>query len=631
MSGFEAIRAALSEMVEESTRRGERSAQREGVRELWTYDTETDGFHNCEDPACLKCGGLGRVPKPFLHGVYNGEREEYEEFESVEALVEFVQNRRALFYAHNGGKFDYHPLRAHMNTDEPLMLINGRISKFRIGRAEFRDSLNIFPNTRLADFGVKNEIDYAKMEPGVRDDPNIRAEISSYMRQDCRGLWEQVDRYRRDYGKGLTQAGTSMKYWEKHHHAAKAPRQTKAQFEQCRPYYYGGRVQCFEAGVATTQFKVADINSAYPRAMLERHPLSPLPVRSTRLPRGDVSLQTALIKLRCTARGCFPWRDPQTGELFFPEDEGGHRNRLRQYHITGWELLAALERDAVSNIHIEEVLSFDHTVSFKEYIEHHYQARMEAAARGDLAGKIFGKYFMNSLYGKFGADPSNYAEYVIATSDTYEAWKERGYVESHGWGPGRYLMERKPTEAQLADIQSKWRYYNVATAASITGYVRAFLFKAISTCGGAIYCDTDSIAARDLGPLEYGERLGQWKDEGTFDRYAIAGKKLYAFHQEGRSEEYDPKEKSPSWKIASKGVAFHASPAAPRTIADLACGQTVLHRPDVPTFSVTRQQPVFINRSIRSTAKDIRRAPEPYGETDTDLVLERIAPHIYLA
>jgi hypothetical protein len=582
-----------------------------GPRRMWTYDTETDPFHHCDNILCPKCWGLGRIPKPFLHGVYSGADEQYEEFETIEDLVKFVEQQRGLFYAHNGGRFDYHPLRPYMNTDESVMLISGRIARFRIGNSEFRDSLNIFPNTRLADFGVKNEIDYAKMEPETRIIPAVKKEISLYMRQDCKGLWDQVDRYRREYGKSLTQAGASMKYWEKKHWHDKAPRQSKAQFDRCRPFYYGGRVQCFESGVVNTAFKVADINSAYPRAMLEEHPISPVASPSRHLPRADAQIRTCLIKLRATAKGCFPWRD-ETGELYFPDDTttGTPTKRgLRQYHITGWEFLAALECDAVSNIFIEEVLTFAKVTSFKDYIEHHYNARMIAADSGDLAGKIFGKYFMNSLYGKFGADPENYAEYVIASEDTIAVWKSRGYQQYQAWGEGKWLMERKPSPEDLQNIESRWRYYNVATSASITGFVRAHLFRSIQRCSGVIYCDTDSIAARDVSRLEMGKELGLFKDEGSFDRYAIAGKKLYAFHQAGRPDAYDPEEKNPSWKIASKGVAFHKMKDGPDRIALLARGGDVLYRPEVPTYSVSRPTPIFINRSICRTAKDIRHAP----------------------
>lgn len=579
-------------------------------RQLGTYDSETDGFHNCQDVHCEKCHGMGRVPKPFLHGLYIGETDEYIEFETIETLIAYVQERPLLLYAHNGGKFDYHPLRPYMNTDEPIRLINGRIAEFRIGEATFRDSLNIFPNTKLSDFGVKSEIDYSKMEPGVRDIPAVRREISLYLRQDCVGLYEQVLRFKNEYGSrngvSLTQAGTMMKLWERKYYGQKAPRQTRTQFKRCQPFYYGGRVQCFESGTRTTSFKVADLNSAYPRAMLEKHPISPDCSESRHLPRTDDAIRTCLIQLRCTARGCFPWRDEETRDLYFPDDEAGPRARMRRYHITGWEFLAALETDAVKNIQIERVMTFAQTVSFSDYILPAYEARKKAKDEGDKAGAIFRKYEMNGLYGKFGADPANYAEYVIATEDTLLQWKQRGYEEYQEWSEGKWLMAREPSELELEDLTSRWRYYNVATAASITGYVRAQLFRAIYAASGVIYCDTDSIAARDMGRIEYGDELGQWKDEGEYDRYAIAGKKLYAFHLAGREEAYAPDEKKPSWKVASKGVNFAAMVSGPEIIAKLAAGETFTHVPQVPTYSIVRQEPLFVKRSITRTAKDIR-------------------------
>lgn len=596
------------------------------TRDVLTYDTETDPFHNCSEATCEKCHGGGRVPQPFLHGLYNGRDQQYDEFESVEAVVAHLAARKAVVYAHNGGKFDYHPLRDHINSDEPVMVINGRLARFRIGECEFRDSLNIFPNTRLADFGVKNEIDYELMEPTRRTDPNVRAQISSYLRQDCVGLWEMVDRYRGKYGKSLTQATASMKYWEKMTEL-EAPRQTRTQYERYKPYYYGGRVQCFESGVSITDFSVADINSAYPFAMLRDHIFSPQAILDRHLPPAP-EIYKCLIKLDCTSRGAFPWRDPETGELFFPDDEAGHRNRMRTYTITGWEFLTALELDAVANIHIRQVHTFPKSINFKDYIEFFYNQRMEAAAKGDTAGKIFGKYFMNSLYGKFGANCANYAEYLISRPDTaeFQDWLAKGYTRYKPWGE-RWLLERKPTLEQLDDITGKWRFYNVATAASVTGFVRAFLFRALSATSGAVYCDTDSIAARDTSALEFGDHLGQWKNEGRFDRYAIAGKKLYAFHQDGREDAYDPKcEKNPSWKIASKGVNLGGCAAAPEIITQIAQGYGPLLKdgayrslPQSPTYSVTREVPVFIARDLKATAKDMSAAPDVGIDPKKDL------------
>jgi len=569
-------------------------------RIVWTVDAETDPFLR------------GRVPQPFIWGAYCGEneqgQEEYYEFATVAQLVEFFRYKSVVVYAHNGGKFDYHYLRDELNSDEPIMVISGRLAKFKIGECEFRDSLNIFPNTRLEDFGGKIKIDYSKFEADKRSDPNILAEIKRYLKQDCVLLWDTVARYRREYGTALTQAGASMRYWEK---MAKtdAPRQTKAQHDRYKPHYYGGRVQCFESGNLSTTFSVADINSAYPEGMLWKHPICPEAQILSTLPPMDKIAQ-CLITLDATSRGALPWRDPETSELFFPDDEHGNRKRLRTYKITGWEFLAGLELNAIEVNRIRQVHYFPQTISFRDYIEHFYNLREEARLRKDIAGRTFGKYFMCGLYGKFGANPENYAEYVIATDESRAEWHAKGYRDYKPWGD-RFLLERKPLEDELNDLNGKWRFYNVATAASVTGYVRANLFRALSASAGAIYCDTDSIAARDVGKLAFGTKLGQWKHEGTFDRYSIAGKKLYAFHHAGAAEEYDPDEKdNPTWKVASKGVNFGKLADGPSRISAIAAGGEINHEPEVPTYSIIRSAPVFIGRTIRHTAKDIRIAPE---------------------
>lgn len=547
----------------------------------------------------------GRVPKDFIWGAYNGDSDDYAELPDAHSVARFFERRKATVYAHNGGKFDYHYLRDEINADEPVMVINGRLAKFKIGECEFRDSLNIFPNTRLKDFGIKDEIDYELMEPERRNDPNVRAEISRYLKQDCVGLWDMVARYRKDYGKKLTQAGASMKWWEKHHFKDDAPRQTRRQHEMYRKYYNGGRVQCFTTGVEHCDFKVADINSAYPFAMLQGHPIECEGETRVRLPP-DSMLPHTLITLEGTSRGALPWRDPSNNELYFPDDEGGNRQRRRTYHVTGWEFQTALELGALDVHKIIECHVFWKRVDFKDYIHHFYELREQARLNGDVAGRIFGKYFMNSLYGKFGANPDHYKEYLIATVDSFAKHKAAGYTEYKPFGNERTLMTRELPDAQK-------RFYNVATAASVTGYVRAYLFRALSRSSGPLYCDTDSIAARNTHGLDYGSQLGQWKHEGLFDRYAIAGKKLYAFHSAGADERFDPTapEKEHTWKIAAKGVKINDNASAPELISDLARGKEVKVISQSPCYTITRTDPVFIHRKVRKTFKDVSIAPEP--------------------
>lgn len=589
-------------------------------RTFWTLDCETDPFKS------------KRFPQPFIFGAYEGDSGEYVEFPDASGVVEFFQNRKTTVYAHNGGKFDYHYLREHINSDEPLLVINGRLAKFKIGECEFRDSLNLFPNTKLKQFGNKLEIDYKLLEPGVRNDPNVMAEIKRYLRQDCVGLWEVIRRYWDEYGKSLTQAGASLRVWQKMS-GMTAPRQTKAQHDRYKKYYYGGRVQCFAQGIHRGEFQVADINSAYPRAMLDHHPFSPEGILEDQLPP-DSKLHTCLVTLDCTSAGALPWKDERTGELYFPDDEAGNRNRVRRYHVTGYELASAFELSALSNVKIKEVHRFPLTVEFNNYINHFYDIRERARLNNDIAGRIFGKYFMNSLYGKFGSDPENYAEYVIATDDSIKKWIDAGYHRIKPWRD-RHLMCRKPLEEELNDSQGKWKYYNVATAASVTGYVRAFLFKALSTCSGVLYCDTDSISARDTGALDFGTKLGQWKNEGSYDYAAIAGKKLYAKHRSGFAWDYNPDEedeKLQTWKIACKGVNFRKGMkldgrfySGPELITKIAEGEKIEYEPESPTFSLFRDVPdvsdlperyaelsekSFISRDVRRTAKDMSIAPE---------------------
>mgnify|MGYP006268407477 CR=1 FL=1 len=526
-----------------------------------TIDCETDPFKE------------GRIPAPFIWGCYNGETEEYLEFDSTGEMVKYLERQSVIVLAHNGGRFDYHYLKDYINSDQPVMVIAGRMAKFYIGCAEFRDSMNILP-VPLAAF-QKTEFDYAKLEPDVRH--LHMDEIRMYLKSDCVNLWNFIDRYYKDYGRTLTQAGASMKYWKKKFKPEFTP-QSMAQSLLYRPYYYGGRVECFKTGHAMQDFQVIDINSAYPFAMLSNHPIAPVGSLSDRLPPGDMMTQ-CFIRLDAVARGCFPYREEGDMKLSFPNDD-----RIREYHITGWELLAAFECDAVDIIRIKDVHYFQISLNFTEYVHHFYEQRKIAKANKDKAGDIFAKLFLNSLYGKFASDPEKYSEYLIASDDTLAKWcgEPHGYKVIQPWGE-RHLMARPLPE-------TKHRYYNVATAASITGFVRAHLFKALHQCDTPLYCDTDSIAAVNTGNVPMGDELGQFKHELTCDEYAIAGKKLYAFH--GRKNQ----DAAPEWKIASKGVRLNHE-----QIITVAKGGKIRYAPEVPTYSIHKSQPTFIEREIIST------------------------------
>lgn len=541
--------------------------------EIWALDCETDPFKKGRDN-----------PQPFLWGAYCRANNHYETFGFGRQVLDFFSERRCCVYAHNGGRFDFHYLRDGFESEQQILIINGRISKFRVGKAEFRDSFSLLPIPLGA--YQKEKVDYALFEPEVRDLPENKSMIERYLKSDCVNLSELLWEFASRFGRPLTQAGCAMAYYIRNYRGGVKPRQTSAQFEKYKPYFFGGRVECFKAGYGVLDFKVVDKNSAYPDAMCREHPLDPVAIAVTDIPS---AIEQCLISLTGISEGALPYREP-SGTLSFPRDR-----EERVYHCTGWELKKALEMKLIKINKIMEVHYFAKTQNFKGYIDHFYKERIAAKARGDKAGDLFAKLFMNSCYGKFASDPSKYHDYMIIHPDRLEAMSEHGWQAYKPWGDGRWLCQRRQP------VERHW-YYNIATAASITGYVRAGLLDDLNAASGLLYCDTDSVAAVDVDRLALGPKLGEWKLELECDEYAITGKKTYAFRsafdQTWNAKENVYEYPKGAYKIACKGVDLNAA-----DIIRASKGETVLYEPDVPTYSITRPRPVLINRTVSLTAR----------------------------
>lgn len=562
---------------------------RKGQAVRWAVcDCETDPFK------------VGRVEiAPFLWGFYDGE--EYREFETTESFVMFAREFDGIIYAHNGGKFDWHFLLPHVDPLQEVMIIGGRLAKIKMGLAELRDSYNILPVPLAA--WAKDDMDYAIMERDQRHKPKNWQKIRAYLKSDCTNLYDMVRAFLGEFGLHLTLAGASMAVWEKIGDR-KAPRSTAEFYESMHAYYFGGRVECFRTGLEDCRFSVADINSAYPRAMLEAHPidlsftvlrnnLSPASVQKWIDARGPGLVFVSLVGV---SRGAFPWRG-EDGTLYFPNDD-----TPREYHVTGWEYVAGLETGTVDVRKITEVRAFATAVRFDDYILPFYERRKEAKRTGDKAGDLLSKLMMNANYGKWASNPAEYESFVNVPArfagmlgaipkrargtlgeEKTEARDLSQYAFAGLLGPWALGSQPLPEERQ--------RYYNVATAASITGWVRAYLWRTLCRCTGAIYCDTDSIAAEAFGEgVPFGAALGEWKDEGTFDRFAVGGRKMYAFRKADGSGE---------WKTASKGVRLK-----PAELERIAAGEAVEYLAEKPTFSV-HHEPRLVNRHIKMTRRDV--------------------------
>jgi hypothetical protein len=536
--------------------------------ELWVIDCETDPFEK----------GLAN-PQPFIWGAYcfaGDAAGRYETFGDWSLVVLFFQERRACCYAHNGGKFDFHYMRAGFESESPVLVINGRIAKFRIGLCEFRDSFSLLP-IALARY-QKTQVDYAIFKLPFRNEPANWVTICDYLKSDCINLATILARFFADYGRPLTLAGCALNIWVRRYNDGVKPRQTAAQFERYKPFYYGGRVECFASGWKETDFTVIDKNSAYPDAMLNEHPATP---EGTWLSDIPSEIEQCLVCCEAVSDGALPFRG-EDHSLSFPRDR-----ETRVYWVTGWELKAGLELGLVKIKRVLEVHQFEDTQNFRGYIEHFYTARRAAQNAGDVGGDIINKLFMNGAYGKFAADPSKYNDFIIVAPERIAAKMADGWIVYKPWGDGRFLMHQPVPESR------HW-YYNIATAASITGYVRAQLCRDLNRTSGVIYCDTDSIAARGVSDVTIGKNLGEWKVELECDAYAVAGKKMYAF----RSSSDLYKIPRGAYKIACKGVDLTAD-----EIIRAARGERIVYEPEVPTYSITRALPCLINRVVTNTAK----------------------------
>lgn len=578
--------------------------RRKKEKRFAVIDAETDPFDG------------KTIVKPFIWGFYDGI--EYRQFDTVKQIVNFLRDKDYIVYAHNGGKFDYHFMLEYMDPMQELTIINGRISKFKIGDCEFRDSYNIIP-IPLREW-QKDDFDYDLLYKHNRDIPENRVKIEKYLKSDCYNLFDMVTAFIGKYGLHLTQATAALKTWQAMS-GAELPQSDEVYYDFFSDYYYGGRVECFENGYKKIKYEMVDINSAYPDAMCHKHPfsttfatLSGLTLLELKTLISTDEGLAGFYHIKAQASGCFPYRGPD-GSLYFPNDE-----TVRQFKVSGWEILAALDTNTCRIDEIYSAFIFYDLIDFKNYILHFYALKKQGKIEGDKGKELFAKLLMNSLYGKFAAHPDKYRKYKNVTGEFAGAIGEDMYhelmdifdgdekeVKKHDLSAWYWSGNLGPWALAAKELSAaEQRYYNIATSASITGFVRAKMWRAIQGCEGVIYCDTDSIAAVKFSDdIKLTKELGDWDKEGEFTDYSIGGKKMYAFKYAKKYVKQNPHSgKMITHKIASKGVKFSAA-----EIKKVAQGETVTYNPEAATISI-HKEPKFIPRNVKKTSKNLANAEE---------------------
>jgi hypothetical protein len=478
----------------------------------------------------------------------------------------------AIVYAHNGGKFDFYFMINWFADRRNILIINGRIVKADMWRDgtdkyhELRDSFAIMP---FALKKYKKElIDYRTFEVETRQ--SHKKEILAYLKKDCIYLHELCIAFRDRFGDNLTVASTAMKQLKKLYSFENL---SQLEDEMIRkPFYFGGRVQCFEKGIITPgkgkKIIAYDLNQCYPYAMRNfNHPISCVANRIG----NDITDQTYFLTVYGRNHNAFPRRE-KTG-LRFDMERG-------EFNVTIHEYKAALDTGLFECEDVIKTYDFEQAGNFSLFVDKFHTLRREAQLKGDAVGALFYKYVGNSCYGKFAQSPDDYYNYMLTDDKTNlnPTHSMDGFFPCTIVGFAGYILWKQESHSV--------KRYNVATGASITGAARSLLIRALAKAQRPLYCDTDSIVCEGLKGVPIDPtKIGHWKIEETGTRMAIAGRKLYAL--------FKGKE---CVKLASKGVHL-----TPDEILQVSRGKSVTWKKDAPTFNFKTHTASYISRTVKMT------------------------------
>lgn len=574
------------------------------MKPIGTFDLETDPFKK------------HRSPKPFLAGFYDGKTIRiWKGPNCVRDCYKEMRKFSGYIYAHNGGKFDFRYLLPYLYKDgAELRPIKGRAARFILpNKTEFRDSYCILP-VPLKATGGKLEMDYRKLEANVRH--KHMDEIVTYLKADLLVLHEKVTEFVSEYGFGMTLAGRTFDQFKKHFNL-NPPKTNEFYDRKFRQYYYGGRVEFFELGHLRGKFKLIDINSAYPAAMMKDHAFGTEWEDLTRLPKTGV--EQCFIRFIGESKGGLPWRGEDKSLSFAP--------RVGEFFVSGWEFVAAQKARAVRVDEYISILRPLETRNFSEFVTHFYG--MKKRAEKGSSDELFAKLILNSSYGRFALNSRDYRDVQMESAagepDENKLFRKQiAKLVTRKFPKLRGDAFKEKCASYWRGLEGKWEltnkfedvgisvwerpsevksdaFFNVATAASITGAVRAFMFESLRAVKRPVYCDTDSIICEDTGKLKLGVELGEWKleCESVTDGLWIAAKKLYALKIKNGKK---------PWKLASKGVRLSAG-----EIKKVAEGETIKTTLIAPTFSIFTSNSIkgnktdFVTRTTRRDDKRIRK------------------------
>jgi hypothetical protein len=446
-------------------------------------------------------------------GCFDGK--EYYQFRNVPDFLAHIMRweyRHWRWFAHFGGRYDLNFVFDYLQGRD-----DNKISFYCSGsmvlamdirkgdcHARLCDSFRLLP-AALRDLTIAFDVKHKKTKYDF-EDMSYGRELLEYNEQDCRGLYEVLEKFYQETGMmSETFASHSLKVWRKDylHQTIWKPHDNVSEF--VRSGYHGGRVEVFKR--QSDHLMCYDVNSMYPYVMCEDLPIEYI-AESRQLKENYYGFVQAEVIVPDIYIPVLPIRQEK---LFFPI------GKIKS--IWTVEELRIAENFGCRIQKVYKAVYFRTAPILREFVTKLYQLKKTA----DEPTRTIAKYLLNSFYGKFGQAPIKRV-YMTEFDAPAKAWP---IVHSDGTPSGFAYHERTSRAAYLLPHIS----------AAVTSKARLHLLSRLTD--SIYYCDTDSVFTTDI--METSKEMGDWSLVGEGE-CRFWQPKLYKFKGEWKAKGLDRKQ-----------------------------------------------------------------------------------------
>lgn len=538
----------------------------------------------------------------------------------IDQLMRYVLTREfrgRYIYAHNGGAFDHLHILPWLTQriDEfsyTIIPVQSTIQVLKVTERSSKQTWTFLDSIKLLPMGLDKVLKTFGLGGKIKFDLAIDENDSGwdpYAKKDVVGLYDALVYFQtlvkdKMGGElGITTPSTAMKLYRRRymgHGKTPAMIEQHRHFKECdgfqyiesvqlngqsqvthketcnacmhewvRKGYYGGRTELYRPyGKGLSYY---DINSSYPRAMLEDMPAGMVkqygPKKTVedfrRIERDAIGFVECEVYIPAT---CYlpplPYRDEQRNKLIFPT--GTFKG------VWAWDELKLLFDPLVGGKITSVVRSvwYQRKTLFFDFVKELYAYRDKKLSTYDEGMALVAKLMMNSLYGKFGMNEDRREIIVLG----------KGEKPPEGATFPRFEDGQDDVLSRVCYIEKHVSppYIIPQISAQITALARirlwGFMADVLRRGGSLYYCDTDSIIT-DLCDLPTSSELGALKNEypGELLEVEISGAKMYMLSKDkffpGEHRENCKDDACPGCskvKLAMKGI-----PKDKRTAATL--------------------------------------------------------------